>query len=136
MSTRSLPNTNLAVLRTTAPATIPQVRTDLICQGEYDHVAEGSANVEALRLAHATPCTRDEARTMLRQLSSLHDIPGLRVRSRTVRWPVRPRILRLPYRGHGPLCQAAGHSDGGTRRLVGTAPCRAGPPRVCPYLGR
>ena len=48
--------------------------------GEYEHVALASENVAVMREAHATPCTRDEARAMLVELAGLHSVSGLLIR--------------------------------------------------------
>jgi len=56
--------------------------------GEYDHVARASADVEALRRAHATPITRDEATRMLHRLAAQH-LPAADALSLVIRWGTR-----------------------------------------------
>lgn len=65
--------------------------------GEYGHVAAASADPDALRHAHATPCTPDEAKDMLRTLCEAHGVTGLRLLwgSKRGRGGLRPRRVRV-----------------------------------------
>jgi len=58
----------------------PATDNRLIVPGEYEHVALESGNVTLMREAHATPCTRDEARAILAALAAKHGLPDLRIR--------------------------------------------------------
>lgn len=70
----------------------------LLIDGEYDQVSRASADVEALRRVHATPCTRDEARQIIALLCKRFNVPVtvLAFRGRNGRCSQRPKYAMVP----------------------------------------